>query len=155
MDLNLNANDKEYIQQLVNTYKKDVDALASYIPWLEEKLGAEVQQSFNNPDIIATSVPFPIYDSTMMSFIQTARNTMFMNENYVYTLTRNKLRSSEDEILFVDECKTLKDMPALGDLVAKYVLGGATKSRLWSEGVKNGVLLAAITQMRDVLHFYQ
>ena len=143
------------IEETVAKYAPDVDKLVAYVPWLEEKYGLEVKKTFDNPDVVAGSMPFPVYDSYMMEFIRTAENTGFMDPNHIYTFSRNKLKTDADIELFISNCDSLKDLKDLGNIVAKYVMGGRTKSRLWSEGVKSGILLSAITKMRDILQIYR
>lgn len=155
MDVFKGAEELAYIDEMVGKYSPDVDKLASFIPWLEEKYGLEVKKNFDNPDIMSGSVSFPVYDSYMMTFVNAANETMFMDPNYVYTYAHQRIRTSEDEEAFIERCSSLKDIPALGHIVAKYILGGMTKSRLWSEGVKNGVLLAAISKMQAILKIYR
>lgn len=155
MDGFIGAEERAYIDEMVAKYSPDVDKLASFIPWLEEKYGLEVKKNFDNPDIVSGSVSFPVYDGYLMTFINTADQTMFMDPNYVYTYSHQRIRSKEDEEAFIERCNALKDIPALGHIVAKYVLGGRTKAILWSEGVKNGVLLTAISKMQDILKIYR
>ena len=155
MENKMGTEERAYIDEMIAKYAPDVDKLAAYIPWLEEKYGLEVKKTFDNPDIVTGSVPFPVYDSNMMSFINAAAETSFMDPNYVYTFSRNRLKTDTDIELFISNCNGLKDLKDLGNIIAKYVLGGRTKSKLWSEGVKNGILLSAIMKMRDILQIYR
>ena len=155
MENRMGTEERAYIEETVAKYAPDVDKLVAYVPWLEEKYGLEVKKTFDNPDVVAGSMPFPVYDSYMMEFIRTAENTGFMDPNHIYTFLRNKLKTDADIELFISNCDSLKDLKDLGNIVARYVMGGRTKSRLWSEGVKSGILLSAITKMRDILQIYR
>ena len=155
MENRMGTEERAYIEEMVAKYAPDVDKLVAYVPWLEEKYGLEVKKTFDNPDVVAGSITFPVYDSYMMSFINTAGETIFMDSNYVYTFSRNRLKTDTDIELFISNCDSLKDLKDLGNIIAKYVIGGRTKSRLWSEGVKSGILLSAITKMRDILQIYR
>lgn len=155
MENRMGTEERAYIEEMVAKYAPDVDKLAAYIPWLEEKYGNEVKKNFDNPDIVTGSMIFPVYDSNMMSFVNAAGETGLLDPNYVYTFSRNGLKTDTDIELFISNCDGLKDLQDLSNIIARYVLGGRTKSKLWSEGVKNGILLSAITKMRDILQIYR
>ena len=77
-----------------------------------------------------------------------------MNRNYVYTFSQYRLETSKDEHEFIDG-STLQDMKALGDILSKYVLKGEVKGVHWSEGVKNGVFLALLLKMKELIEQFQ
>ena len=74
--------DIAYRQQVVNEYRADVEKLARYLPWLESKKGMSVQQSYAGSGIGEHSIAFPVYDSTLMSFIKEAQRTKLI---YLFT----------------------------------------------------------------------
>ena len=39
-------------------------------------------------------------------------------------------------------------------IMAKYVLGGMTKGKLWSEAVENGVFLQALLKIKELLEVW-
>ncbi len=80
--------DIAYRQQIVNEYKPDVERLVRYLPWLESKMGTSVQQSYSASGIGEHSVAFPVYDSTVMSFVKEAQRTHLMDRNYMYVYSR-------------------------------------------------------------------
>ena len=88
-----------------------------------------------------------------MSFIKEAKNTGLMNRNYVYTYSRNHLRTVQDEQSFIDKA-TIRNMRELSDILSKYVLLGMTKSVVWREGVENRIFLNVITKMKDLVEFW-
>ena len=96
MENRMGTEERAYIEETVAKYAPDVDKLVAYVPWLEEKYGLEVKKTFDNPDVVAGSMPFPVYDSYMMEFIRTAENTGFMDPNHIYTFSRNKLKTDAD-----------------------------------------------------------
>ena len=60
--------DIAYRQQIVNEYKTDIERVIRYLPWLEEKAGQNVSEAFEGSGIKESSITFPVYDSTLMSF---------------------------------------------------------------------------------------
>lgn len=76
-----------------------------------------------------------------------------MNRNYVYTYSRNHLRTVQDEQSFIDKA-TIRNMRELSDILSKYVLLGMTKSVVWREGVENRIFLNVLTKMKDLVEFW-
>ncbi len=145
--------DKKATEELVAEYRADIVKLAKYIPWLETKSGNDVSATFSGEGIAEHSVAIPVYDGTLMSFIKEAKNTGLMNRNYVYTYSRNHLRTVQDEQSFIDKA-TIRNMRELSDILSKYVLLGMTKSVVWREGVENRIFLNVITKMKDLVEFW-
>ena len=100
---------KKATEELVAEYRADIIKLAKYIPWLETKSGKDVSAPFSGEGIAEHSVAIPVYDGTLMSFIKEAKNTGLMNRNYVYTYSRNHLRTVQDEQSFIDKA-TIRNM---------------------------------------------
>ncbi len=92
----------------------------------------------------------PVYDSTLLSFIKEIRNTDFINRNYVYTYSRYRIKTAKDELRVIDAC-SLQEVSVLGDILSKYVLRGDVKGAVWSEGVSNGVYLALLLKLKDLM----
>lgn len=145
--------DKKATEELVAEYRADIIKLAKYIPWLETKSGKDVSATFSGEGIAEHSVAIPVYDGTLMSFIKEAKNTGLMNRNYVYTYSRNHLRTVQDEQSFIDKA-TIRNMRELSDILSKYVLLGMTKSVVWREGVENRIFLNVLTKMKDLVEFW-
>lgn len=142
-----------YRQQVVNEYRPDVEKLARYLPWLESKVGGSVHQNYSGSGIEQNSVTFPVYDSTLMSFVKEAQRTKLMDRNYRYVYSRGKIRTLQDEIRAIERT-TIREMDVLKGILSKYVLGGMTKGRMWSEAVESGIFLAVIKQMKENLDFW-
>lgn len=145
--------DIAYRQQVVNTYKPDVERLIRYLPWLEEKAGSVVAENFEGSGIKGSSITFPVYDGTLMSFIKEVQRTTLLDRNYPYIYSRNRIRTLQDELRAIDRAG-IKDMDILKGILSKYVLGGMTKARLWTEGVQNRIFLNVIGRMRQNLEFW-
>ncbi len=145
--------DIAYRQQVVNEYRADVERLARYLPWLESKRGASVQQSYSGSGIEEHSITFPVYDSTLLSFVKEAQRTKLMDRNYRYVYSRYSLRRGEADRR-AGKRASIKEMDVLKAILSRYVTEGMTKGRKWPEAVENGVFLAAITKMKENLEFW-
>lgn len=145
--------DIAYRQQLVNEYRPDVEKLARYLPWLESKMGSSVQQSYSGSGVEVNSISFPVYDSTLMSFIKEAQRTKLMDRNHRYVYSRLKIRTVQDELHIIEKC-TIQEMDVLKGILSKYVMGGMTKGRMWSEAVEKGIFLHVLKKMKANLDFW-
>lgn len=145
--------DIAYRQQMVSIYKPDVERLIRYLPWLEEKAGRDVSETFEGNGIKGNSITFPVYDGTLMSFIKEVQRTTLLDRNYPYIYSRNRIRTVQDELRAIDRA-SIKDMDILKGILSKYVLGGMTKGRLWTEAVYNRIFLNIIRKMKENLEFW-
>lgn len=145
--------DIAYRQQIVNEYKPDVERLVRYLPWLESKMGTSVQQSYSASGIGEHSVAFPVYDSTVMRFVKEAQRTHLMDRNYMYVYSRYRIRTVQQEIKAIEKA-SIKEMDLLKAILSKYVMGGMTKGRMWSEAVESGVFLYVLKKMKANLDFW-
>ena len=143
---------KAGISEIINKYRNDVEALVKYLPWLERSSG---QKMVNNvtPEGGENTMKVPVYDSTLLSFVKVANKTKFMNRNYMYTYTRNRLRTVDDELKYISRAQ-LTDIQGLGDILSKYVLKGMQRGILWSEAVKDGVFLSVVSKMKELIEFW-
>lgn len=139
--------------EIVQTYKADVDSLIQYIPWLETKRGAVVASVYEDDQLRGHSIPFPVYDATLMNLVKTAEKTGLMNRNYAYIYSRNSIKTLADEKRMIEHA-TIRDMDILAGILSKYILGGRTKGRLWSEAVENGIYLDILLKCKEVLSFW-
>ena len=64
----------------------DIEKLLKYIPWLESKSGESVSKVYSDNNLANTSVPFPVYDSTLLSFVNEANATSLMDKGNVWSL---------------------------------------------------------------------
>ena len=136
--------------EVFDKYRSDIEKLIAYLPWLEEKSGkSKVSDIYNGDGLDEHSISFPVYDGTLLRFVKDAENTQFMDRNYVYVISRNRLKSAEEEVEFVKK-QTMLKMDNIGGILSKYVMGGRTKARLWSEAVDKGVFLAVVTRLKEL-----
>ena len=140
------------VEDIVSRYKDDVASLAPYITWLKEHTQQQVAESYTSSDL-ANSIPFPVYDSTLLSFVKQAQQTGMMNRNYSYVYTRNHIATYKDELLFIEDAEIM-DMDDLAGILSRYILEGQTKGTVWAEGVYNGVLYQLIYKMDDLIHLW-
>ena len=145
--------DKYSPEELIQLYGRDVARLSRYIPWLETKSGKDVSSTFSGEGIAEHSVTFPVYDGTLLAFVKEAKATALMNRNYIYTYSKNRMKTVQDEKSFIDRA-TIQNMKELGDILSKYILQGMTKSRVWTEGVENRVFLEVVMKMKELVEFW-
>lgn len=152
--MNSGAEERAYREEMIAKYQPEVDKLVPYLPWLEEKLGEAAYRNYDLDDLQKSSVSFPVYDSTLLSLVNTANATTLMNPNYVYIYSRNRLVDDEAEIRFIQDCDSLAALADLAGILSKYVLKGMSKGVVWSEGVKNGAFYYTIQKMQQILKKY-
>ena len=140
-------------EEIVEYYRQDAVKLFRYLNWLESKSGQTVSSIYGADGIATNSVPFPVYEGTLMSFVKEAGNTCFMDRNYVYVYSRHQLKSAKDELRLIQRA-TIRDMDKLAGILSHYILGGRTKARLWSDGVTSGVYFVLLTKMKELIEFW-
>lgn len=137
-------------KNLIRQYKPDAERLVRYISWLETKRGDNVMSSYEGEGVQKTAFTFPVYDSTLLSFVKTAKQTQFITRNYQYVYTRNRIKNTEQERKRIKSA-TLRDIDLLSGILSRYVLGGMTKSVLWAQGVESGIFLEVLYKLREIL----
>ena len=138
-------------KNLIKQYQPDAERLVRYVSWLETKRrGSDVMDSYAGDGVQKTAFTFPVYDSTLLGFIRTAKETQFITRNYQYVYTRNRIKTVEQEKRAVRGA-TLRDMELLSGILSRYVLGGMTKSVLWAQGVESGIFLEVLYRLREIL----
>lgn len=143
-------NENLFRQELIGKYRSMFEPLFRYIPWLEQKLGMKTAHLYQGDDMPAHSVPVPVYDATLLSFVKDMQRTGLMDRNYVYVYSTREIRTTADELRLIREAQ-LRDMEDITGIMAKYVLGGMTKGKLWSQAVENGVFYHALLKIKELL----
>ncbi len=143
--------DKRVNDEIITLYREDVAKLAQYIPWLELKSGRDVVSNYQSAEQMAFS--FPVYDSTLLAFVKAAKATKLMNRNYVYTYSRNHLKTVGDERAFIARA-TIRQFRDLGDILSKYILKGMTKATVWTEGIENRIFLEVVSKLKELIEFW-
>ena len=139
------------VEDIVSRYRPELDKIVPYVNWLRDNAANEVAQSYSNSDL--KSMPFPIYDSTLLSFVKAAQNTNLIDRNYVYVYSRNHLNSAKEELAFIQDAQ-ITDIDDLAGILSKYILTGMTKGTVWAEGVRNGVLYHVVSKMDELVKFW-
>lgn len=145
--------DIEYRRQVVDKYKPDVEKLIRYIPWLEDKAGKDVSQRFEGSGIKGNSIPFPVYDGTLMSFIKEVQKSGLINKNYVYVYSKYQIKTMRDELLAIEKTDITR-MDVLQAILSKYILGGMTKGDVWTTAVANRIFLNVIKKMKSNIEYW-
>ena len=112
-----------------------------------------VSDSFTGEGIAEHSIPFPVYDSTVLALVKLLNSTPLIDRNYVYVYSRNRLKTHEDEIKLIRNSE-LKDTANIGAVMSKYVLEGMHKGSMWTEGVTSGIFYEAIVQLKKNIEFW-
>ena len=140
-------------QQLVQEYKQAVVPLLRYLPWLEANRGKPGNTYYEGPESTEHSMKFPVYDSTLISFVKEASRSSLMDRNYSYVYTRNRIRTHDDERRVIAGAQ-LRDWDILRGILSRYVLEGRTKATLWGEAVQENIFLLVLQQMRKVVEYW-
>lgn len=136
--------------EIIICYRDDVAKLMKYLSWLQNKSGTVTSGMYNGEGIDQSSMAVPVYDSTLLNFIRDIKTTDFLNRNYVYTYSRYRIKTAADERRVIEAC-SLQDITVLGDILSKYVIRGDVKGAVWSEGVQNGVFLAVLLKLKELM----
>ncbi|MCM1386391.1 MAG: hypothetical protein NC231_03610 [Bacillus sp. (in: Bacteria)] len=145
--------DIEYRRQVVQDYKADVERLIRYLPWLEEKAGKDVSSTYSGDGIGEHSIPFPVYDSTLLGFVKEVQRTKLLDRNYRYIYSKHRIVTVEDEWKMIERCD-ITQMDILKGILSKYIMGGMTKGKMWTEAVENRVFLKVVKKMKENLEFW-
>ncbi|MCQ2519964.1 MAG: hypothetical protein MJ107_05480 [Lachnospiraceae bacterium] len=134
-------------------YRDDIDKLLVYLPWLESKAGTSVSRIYSDNNLSANSVPFPVYDSTLLNFVNEASSTGLMDENYAYAYTNYGIRSIDDEKEAISHAG-VSDGALLCGIMSKYVLSGMRRGTVWSTAVTEGIFLLILKRMKVLLEIW-
>ena len=153
IDMSVDEKDIEYRKKVVQEYKQDVERLIRYLPWLEEKSGSNVSETYTGSGITEHSVAFPVYDSTLLGFVKEVQRTNLLDRNYRYVYTRNRIVTCQDELRAISNSDITR-MDVLKGILSKYVMGGMTKGRMWPEAVQSRSFLSVVNKMKENLEFW-
>ncbi len=143
----------EYRRRQLEGYKQALAPLLRYLPWLEKSAGTSASRNYSGSEVGERVMPFPVYDSTLLNFVREAGKTVFMDRNYRYIYTRNRIVSHDDERRAIENA-SLKEWDILCGILSKYVLGGQTKGTLWSEAVQERIFYLVIQKMCEIIEFW-
>jgi hypothetical protein len=143
----------EYLRQVMTENKAKMEPLLRYLPWLKDATDRSSVTTYNSDGLGETSVPFPVYDSTLMAFIRTAQGSGLMDRNYPYVYTRKGLKTHDDERKLIENADWRSWNDVMG-ILSKYVLGGQTRSTLWSEGVSERIFYLTVQKLKDIIDYW-
>lgn len=143
----------EYRQKLIEEYKLAVAPLLKYLPWFEKNAGHTASSLYEGPEFTEHSMSIPVYDANLMRFVKEAEKSPLMERNYRYTYTRNRINTHEDERRVIANAG-LREWDILRGILSKYVLGGRTKSALWSQGVQENIFYLVLKQMMQIIEYW-
>ena len=147
-------NEKLSREEFLTMFREDVIRLSRYIPWFEKKSGKDVSQNYTDGDKMAHTLSFPVYDSILLSFLNDASITVFMEQNYHYFYNRNRIQNYEDELRLI-ETADIMHMEVLQCILSRYVFGGMTKAYLWKDGVEHRIFLNILKKARQIIEFWE
>ncbi len=142
-----------YRREVIKKYREVMDSLFRYIPWLEQNIGKKMVRDYSGGDRPGSSIPIPVYDSTLLGFVKDMQRTGLMDRNYVYIYSRRGIKTVQDELRMIGNTE-LKDIEVIFGIMAKYVLGGMTKGVLWPQAVENGVFLHGLKRIKELLDIW-
>lgn len=140
-------------QQFIDKYEADVTRLFKYTAWLADKGGRDVASDYNGEQG-HSSIRFPVYDGTLMSFINEAKKSVFINKNYVYAYTRRKIKTPAQEEAAIKNA-TIMDGDLFEGVISKYILEGMRKSGLWQDAVERKLFLNVLLRCKELIDFYK
>lgn len=150
MIIKMEGQDIDIRKNIISRYQPDAKVLVRYIPWLEEKRGSSIMDSYEGEGMMKTAFKFPVYDSTLLSFVKTAQKTQFMTRNYQYVYNRKRIRNIKQELELIHSA-SYRDIETLSGILSRYVLGGMTKASLWEQAVEYGVFVELLYKLRELM----
>ncbi len=144
---------QEYMRDLSKQYKEALEPFLRYLPWLEAHAGKQTGSSYNGSMDGNNTMSFPVYDSTLLSFVKEAGKSSFMDRNYAYIYSRKRLRTPEDERKAI-KAATIREWDVLCGILSKYVLGGNAKAILWTQAVQENIFLLVVEKMQEIVEYW-
>lgn len=145
------GNEKLTRVEIIAKYKDDTVKMLRYLPWMEEyDHQSELSSIYSEQGLEEHSMPVPLLDNTLLNFVKIANKTKFMNKNYVYTYSKFRIKTPQQEREMIEKCG-LRDINILGDILSNYVLKGMVKASVWVDGMKEGIFPAVLRRLRELL----
>ena len=138
-------------EQIVEKYARDLDRLQRFLPYLEKKGVKDEQNFYKGNGGEFKSVPFPVYDSTLLSFVKEANKTQFVNRNYPYVYRRNNIHDVKDEKRLMENAK-ITDVDLLIGIFSRYIIEGQRKGVVWTEGLQNRIYVDFIRTLNKLFY---
>lgn len=145
-------NEKAYRRQQIEEYRGHLEPFFRLIPWLEERMGKNQSRLYDGSDV-SRSVGIPVYDSRLLHFVKEMQATGLMDRNYPYIYRKYELPTAQEEIRLINRT-VLQDIHVILCIISKYVLGGMTRGKLWTDGVEEGIFYHALVRMKEILEVW-
>lgn len=145
--------DKKYLRELSAKYKEELTPLLRYLRWLEDHAGMDNSTNYDGGEQAGRTMSFPIFDSTLLSFIKEANNTSFMDPNYVYVYSRLGLKTPVEERRVIENAE-IAEWNVLCGILTRYVRGGMTQSYLWRQGMSESIFYLVLAKMKEIVEFW-
>ncbi len=142
---------ENYAELVTQTYAADIHKLARYITYFQNKKGSDVATQYDSADL-KQSIKFPVYDSTLLSFVKEAEGTTLMDRNYMYKYKQYRISTAAQEKEAIKNAK-LKDIDLLRGILSLYVIEGRYKGQRWIEATERGVFYDVLTKLVEFYEF--
>ena len=142
---------ENYAELLTVKYAEDILKLSKYIRYFENKKGDDVAAKYDGEQG-ESSLRFPVYDSTLLSFTREASQTSLMDPNYIYKYRQYHITTEAAEKKAIKDAK-LKDIDLLRGILSRYVLEGRYKGVRWIEAAERVVFYDVLVRFMEMYDF--
>lgn len=136
---------------IIEQYSAELKMLLKYLPYLR-KMKYNTTANFYEGDGEHHVIQIPVYDSTLLGFVKAASKTTLVYRNYPYVYNRLKLDTVKKELEAMENGK-VQDIDLYRAVLSKYVLGGMTKSILWTTAAQEGIFETCLSMLEK--HFFE
>lgn len=149
--MELQEHSEQYARQVMQSFRKDIEALHPYVAYLERLEAKNAATQFTGEGIGEHSVPVPVFDANLLAFVKkAAASKVLMDRNYPYIYSRNGYKTHEDELKAI-ESATYREVDILKGILSYYVLKGMVKGGYWVDAVQSGIFCKVIRKFEDLL----
>ncbi|MCR5747981.1 MAG: DUF6508 domain-containing protein [Lachnospiraceae bacterium] len=142
---------QNYTEALTVKYGADIQKLSRYIRYFENKKGNDVANDYEGEQG-KSSLKFPVYDSTLLSFTKEAATTSLMDPNYIYKYRQYRINTEKAEKDAINDAK-IRDIDLLRAILSRYVLEGRYKSARWVEATERGIFHDVLKKLLELYDF--
>jgi len=147
------ADSSEYLQALMQDYKMKIKPLTAYLNWLQQATEKACVSNYTENGLGKSSITFPVYSADFMNFIKACNVSGLMDRNYPYIYSRRGIKNHDEERRVIIGA-TWKEWDVLCGILSKYVLGGRTRSTLWTEGISEQIFYLTVSKMQEITDFW-
>ncbi len=139
---------QNYTEALTVKYAADIQKLSKYIHYFENKKGKDVAGDYDG-DQGKSSLKFPVYDSTLLSFAKEAGESALIDRNYIYKYRQYRITTEKAEKDAIQDAQP-RDLDLLRAILSRYVLEGRYKSVRWIEATERGIFHDVLQKLIDL-----